>query len=236
MRKLTALLLALALVLGLSSAFADTKITVSGSGEVLIPADVAVVSLGVNVRNAEAPRAQAEANEVIARIREALTGAGFDEEDISTGYINLYAAYDYSSYSEKITGYNASSTLAVKVTDMSRVGEVIDLAFGAGANMLDGVSFSANDDAAARAEALKAAVEDAKAKAVVLAEAAGLGELEMEGISEGGVYAYDSGANNFATKAAGIEEYAGDAATVIRAAKICVSASVTITYEAKQKD
>ena len=235
MRKLTALLLALALTLGLSAAFADTKITVTGSGEVLIPADVAVISLGVNVRSAEAPSAQAEANEVIAKIREALTAAGIDEEDISTGYINLYAAYDYSSSVERITGYNASSTLAVKVTDMSRVGEVIDLAFGAGANMLDGVSFSAKDDTAARAEALKAAGADAKAKADVLAEAAGLGKLELENITEGGVYAYDSGANNFSAKGM-ITEQAEDAATVIRAAKICVSASVTITYEAKEKD
>ena len=235
MRKLTALLLALALTLGLSAAFADTKITVTGSGEVLIPADVAVISLGVNVRSAEAPSAQAEANEVIAKIREALTAAGIDEEDISTGYINLYAAYDYSSSVERITGYNASSTLAVKVTDMTRVGEVIDLAFGAGANMLDGVSFSAKDDTAVRAEALKAAVADAKAKADVLAEAAGLGKLELENITEGGVYAYDSGANNFSAKGM-ITEQAEDAATVIRAAKICVSASVTITYEAKQKD
>ena len=234
MRKLTALLLALALTLGLSAAFADTKITVTGSGEVLIPADVAVISLGVNVRSAEAPSAQAEANEVIAKIREALTAAGIDEEDISTGYINLYAAYDYSSSVERITGYNASSTLAVKVTDMTRVGEVIDLAFGAGANMLDGVSFSAKDDTAARAEALKAAVADAKAKADVLAEATGLGKLELENITEGGVYAYDSGANNFSAKGM-ITEQAEDAATVIRAAKICVSASVTITYEAKEK-
>ena len=236
MRKLTALLLALALTLGLSAAFADTKITVTGSGEVLIPADVAVISLGVNVRSAEAPSAQAEANEVIAKIREALTAAGIDEEDISTGYINLYAAYDYSSSVERITGYNASSTLAVKVTDMTRVGEVIDLAFGAGANMLDGVSFSAKDDTAARAEALKAAVADAKAKADVLAEAAGLGKLEIDSIAESGVYAYDSGANNFSAKGMITEQADGDAATVIHAAKICVSASVTITYEAKQKD
>ena len=233
MRKLTALLLALALTLGLSAAFADTKITVTGSGEVPIPADVAVISLGVNVRSAEAPSAQAEANEVIAKIREALTAAGIDEEDISTGYINLYAAYDYSSSVERITGYNASSTLAVKVTDMTRVGEVIDLAFGAGANMLDGVSFSAKDDTAARAEALKAAVADAKAKAAVLAEAAGLGELEIEEIREGSVISFDSGANNFAlSKVAGTEE-AMDAATVVRAAKICVSAAVTVTFKVK---
>ena len=233
MRKLTALILVLVLSLSLISALAESTVVVTGTGEAFIPADTAVVSLGVNVRNTEAPKAQAEANEIIARVRDALTGAGFAGEDISTGYINLYGIYDYSSYggSETITGYNASSSLAVRVTDMSRVGEVIDLAFGAGANMLDGVSFSASDDTAARAESLKAAVAEAKEKAAVLAEAAGLGDLEIESIQETGFFTYGNETNRFVTKAAGAIET--DAATIIQAAKICVSATVTVTFKAK---
>ena len=231
MRKLLAFILALALCLGITSALADRTITVTGSGETLVTADTAVVSVGVNVRDTDALKAQSGANEIIARIRAALTGAGFSEEDVSTGYINLYAVYDYSKEIEVIAAYNASSTLAVKVTDMSRVGEVIDLAFGAGANTLDGVTFSVTDDQAARAESLKLAVEDAKSKAAVLAEAAGLGETEIESIQEGGVYRYDSGVNNFSAKTAvaGDMEYE----TVVRAAKICVSASVTVTFRIK---
>ena len=232
MRKLAALFLVLALSLCLASALADRTVTVTGSGETLVTADTAVVSLGVNVRMPDALQAQSGANEAVARIRAALTGAGFSEEDISTGYINLYAIYNYSEDVEVIAAYNASSTLAVKVTDMARVGEVIDLAFGAGANTLDGVSFSVSDDAAARAESLKAAVADAKEKAAVLAEAAGLGELEIESIQEGSVYSYDSGVNNFSRKTFG-EEAEMDSPTVIRAAKISVSASVTVVFTVK---
>ena len=232
MRKLAALFLVLALSLCLASALADRTVTVTGSGETLVTADTAVVSLGVNVRMPDALQAQSGANEAVARIRAALTGAGFSEEDISTGYINLYAIYNYSEDVEVIAAYNASSTLAVKVTDMARVGEVIDLVFGAGANTLDGVSFSVSDDAAARAESLKAAVADAKEKAAVLAEAAGLGELEIESIQEGSVYSYDSGVNNFSRKTFG-EEAAMDSPTVIRAAKISVSASVTVVFTVK---
>lgn len=232
MRKLAALFLVLALSLCLASALADRTVTVTGSGETLVTADTAVVSLGVNVRMPDALQAQSGANEAVARIRAALTGAGFSEEDISTGYINLYAIYNYSEDVEVIAAYNASSTLAVKVTDMARVGEVIDLAFGAGANTLDGVSFSVSDDAAARAESLKAAVADAKEKAAVLAEAAGLGELEIESIQEGSVYSYDSGVNNFSRKTFG-EEAAMDSPTVVRAAKISVSASVTVVFTVK---
>lgn len=232
MRKIIALFFVLVLVLGISSAVAEQTITVNGNGETLVTADTAVVSVGVSVRKKDALEAQAAANEVIASIRAVLTGAGLAEEDISTGYINLYAVYDYSKDVEEIIAYSANSSLAIKVTDMSRVGEVIDMAFGAGANTLDGVSFSVADDTAARKESLKAAVEDAKEKAAVLAEAAGLGEIEIESIQEGTVYSFDSGVNNFSRKTFG-EEAATEAATVVRAAKICVSAGVTVTFRVK---
>ena len=231
MRKTIALFFVLVLVLGISSALAEQTITVNGSGETLVTADTAVVSVGVNVRKKDALEAQAAANEVIASIRAVLTEAGLKEEDISTGYINLYAVYDYSKDVEEIVAYNANSSLAIKVTDMGRVGEVIDLAFGAGANTLDGVSFSVADDTEARKESLKAAVADAKEKAAILAEAAGLGEIEILKIEEGSVFSYDSGVNNFSRKVYG--EAAMDSPTVVQAAKICVSAGVIVTFRAK---
>ena len=233
MRKIIAILLVLALSLGFSAAFADQTVTVSGSGEVLVPADVAVVSVGVNVRKADALEAQAAANEVIARIREALTAAGFDGENINTGYVSLWGVYDYNGETESVVAYNANSTLAVKVTDMARVGEAIDLAFGAGANTLDGVSFSVENDADARKEALKKAVADAKEKAAVLAEAAGLGEPEIKAIQEGGVSVYDNNINNFAVKAMGAEAAVTGRSTVVTSARIAISASVTIVFETK---
>ena len=231
MRKIIALMLSLALCLSLTATLAEQTITVTGSGETLVSADTAIVSVGVNVRKPTAPQAQSAANEVIAAIRAALTAAGFNEEDINTGFINLYGVYDYTKDVEEIVAYNANSTLAVNVSDMARVGEVIDLAFGAGANTLDYVTFSVSDETAARAESLKAAVADAQAKAAVLAEAAGLGELEVLSIQEGSVYSFDSGLNNFSRKVAGAETM--DYATVVQAAKIGVSASVTVTFKVK---
>ena len=232
MRKIIALFFVMVLVLGISSAMAEQTITVNGNGETLMTADTAVVTVGVSERKQDALEAQGTANEIIDSIRAALTAAGVKEEDISTGYISLYAVYDYSKDMEEIIAYSANSSLSIRVTDMGRVGEVIDLAFGAGANTLDGVSFSVADDTAARKESLKAAVEDAKEKAAVLAEAAGLGEIEIESIQEGTVYTYDSGVNNFSRKTFG-EEAATEAATVVRAAKICVSAGVTVTFRVK---
>ena len=91
-----------------------------------------------------------------------------------------------------------------------------------------------SDDSAARAESLKAAVAAAKEKAAILADAAGMGELEIESIQESNVYSFDSGVNNFSRKTYGaVEEAAMDSPTVVRAAKICVTATVTVTFKAK---
>ena len=55
--------------------------------------------------------------------------------------------------------------------------------FSAGANTLNGISFSASDTSEAKAEALREAVADAKNKADVLAEASGLKITGIESLS-----------------------------------------------------
>ena len=117
MRKLTALILALMVLAGSAAALADTEITVAGTGNILVPADTAVVNIGVNIRNKDVTKAQQHANEIIAPVRKVLTENGIPAEDINTGYVDLYAIYDYSSFEgvETISTYTANSTLAIKV-------------------------------------------------------------------------------------------------------------------------
>ena len=174
MMKRFILILTLILALTSAMALAEPVITVSGTGETQVSADTAVISLGVSAQNKEVLTAQQEVNESIAAIRQALLDSGIESENINTDYMNIYAIYDHTSSEEQVTAYNANSTLAVKVTDMDKVGALIDAAFAAGANTLNGIAFSASDTESAQAESLRIAVADAKAKAEVLAEAAGL--------------------------------------------------------------
>ena len=228
MKKIASLLLAI-LIISLTPTFAsaDSEIRVTGTGEVLIPADTAVVSLGVSAADKDVRTAQGMANEAIAAIRSALIEGGIAEEDINTDYINIYAMYDYGSGSEQITGYNANSTLAIRVKDIDRVGEVIDLAFGAGANTLNGINFSATYTTVAKEKAMRLAVADAQAKADVLADAAGLQIRGIEDIAEQNTYSYDKGVvNNFDV----VE--ASAAGTVVQAAKLTVSSSIVIAFKA----
>ncbi len=234
-RKSIALLTALTMILAASMALAETKITVSGTGETQISADTAVVSLGVSARDKDVLQAQQKVNETIAKIRQALIDNGVQEEHINTDYMNIYAIYDYEDDAEQVKAYSASTTLAVKVTDMEIVGKLIDEAFRAGANTLNGISFSASDTEAAKAESLKAAVAEARAKAEVLAAAAGMKISGIETISESGVYSYGNSTGNFTAKRLKEEAVTGDAGfgTVVQAAKLIVSASVNITFEAE---
>ena len=225
------LALVLAVLLAASTAIAETKISVTGTGETQVAADTAVISLGVSAQDKDVLAAQKKVNETIASIRKALIDKGVSEACINTDYMNIYAVYDYSNDQEQLTAYNANSTLAVKVTDMESVGMLIDASFSAGANTLNGITFSASNTDQAKTESLRKAVADAKAKAETLAETSGLRITGLEAVSEGGVYSYDNAVGNFSSRETG--EAAEDAGTVVQAAKLIVSASVTITFESE---
>ena len=219
MKRFTALFTALMLLF-----------TAAAAGEIPVSADNAVVSLGVNIRESDVLTAQQEANRITAAIREALTALGIPQDCLNTDLLNVYVIYDYQGGAEKVSGYNAGSTLAVRVTDMDKVGPVIDAAFAAGANTLNGITYSAADTEEAKAEALKKAVADAKAKADVLAEASGLKITGIEAVTEGGTYSYENSVGNFRTLG---KEEAADTGTVVQAARLIVSANVTVTFTAE---
>ena len=235
LKKSIGFLVGILVAVSFAAALAETKITVNGTGEVRVSADTAIISLGVNARDKDVLKAQQSVNETIAAIRNALIKQDLKEENINTDFINIYPVYDYSNDQEQLAAYNASSTLAIKVTDMESVGTLIDVCFEAGANTLNGITFSASDTEAAETEAMKTAVTDAKKKAEILAEASGLKITGIESITEDGVYSYQNDVGNVYSRAAGMKAAAmeEDAGTVVQSAKLIVSAGVSITFEAE---
>ena len=232
MKKMFAMLLCLAiLALGNGAALADgTKLSVTGSGTVLVESDLAIVTVGVQETSKDVLEAQSTVNEKIAAIKQALLDAGVEESEINTDSINIYANSDYSDNTEVIVGYTARNSLSVRTTDMDNVGSLIDAAFAAGANTLDNVQFTVQDDTQAREQALTMAVEDARRKADVLASAAGLQVASIERISEGGVSVYDS-MRNYAADTVMAAEESGGAGTLVQAALVSVDATVSMEFE-----
>ena len=226
LNKLLAILGAMAMLLAAPAALAQSTITVQGVGSVMVKSDRAGICLGVRETDKELMAAQNRVNEKIAAIIEALKAMDVAEEAISTNGIGIYPNYNYDE-NDSISGYTASNTLYVTVADVANTGAYIDAAFAAGANSLDYVEFSAVETEEAAARALQLAVDSAKAKAQVLADAAGLKLGEILEIRDNADSGFVNG--NYYAKATTEEADAG-AGTGVLAGMQNVSATVNITF------
>ena len=172
-------------------ATAPSSITVQGAGEVSVQADVARVTIGVVERADTAAAAAAALDQALSSALGALEAAGVVREALRTTSLRLdvVQSYDQETQIQRVTGYEASSSVELTVRDLDRLGPLLDAAVTAGANQIAGVSFETSGKAALKAEARRAAVADARARAELYAQAAGvtLGPLiELRETGDGG--------------------------------------------------
>lgn len=156
----------------LSQATPMPGISVHGVGKVTLVPDMAIVVIGVDIREATAKAAQNHASSVMNGVIAAVKKHGIADADMATVNVSLGAVYDYSTNTQKLVGYQASQSLQVKVRKLADTGSLVDDAVAAGATSIQGISLTvANQDAAAdQARAL--AIADAKSRAQALAKAA----------------------------------------------------------------
>lgn len=147
----------------------------SGDATVTTKPDQAQISIGVvtdahTAAEASAQNAQ-QTSAALTAIKNSLGGHG----EVKTAGYSISPQYDYSAgHAPRLTGYQARNTVLVTVNDLSLTGKVVDAATGAGANNIDGISFSLKDDSAVRAEALAQAATKARANGEAIAKALGL--------------------------------------------------------------
>ena len=160
---------------------APRTLTVTGEGEAAAAPDLSVVTLAVETEGATAAEAaarNAERADAVRRKLEAMTSARLE---VTTGgyslepiYVHHPPAPDGVEKPPTIRGYRAHNELRVEVRDLSKVGEVLDAAIGAGANRVQGVVFSLEAREAALREALTRAGREARAQADAAAAALGV--------------------------------------------------------------
>lgn len=232
MKKLISIVMALMMLC--SAALADeSRLCVSGNGTVYLEADQVSATLGVMLSGKDLSKVQAEVNETVNRVCDALEAAGLDEKSISTNYIYVSPRYDYGSMGDEqeLVGYTVNNSLSILTTDTEAIGMYIDTAFAAGANTFDSISFSVQDDSEAQDKALELAVQEAFRKAEVIAAASNRNIEGILEINEGDMHAsYNNGAVSYKMELAEAE---GAADTAVRAAQVSVSASVQIIFEIK---
>ncbi|MEU0663954.1 SIMPL domain-containing protein [Streptomyces lavendulocolor] len=142
-------------------------VSVTGHGQASAPADVAVVSAGVEVTGAAVADAVAAQNKAAAAMLAAIHKHGIADRDIQTLSLTLSPVYDYESSSQKPASYQAGQSFAIKVRDISKAGSVIQAAMEAAgdAGRINGVHFDVADHSALNKKARDEAFRDAQSKA-----------------------------------------------------------------------
>jgi uncharacterized protein len=166
-------------------------VTVSGVGRASTTPDRFTFSVGVQTVAATVDDAVAENNRKVAAVIAALKAAGATDKDIQTSQFNIWPQQNYEEGKlPRIVGYQVSNEVRVRSEKIADAGKLLGVALGAGVNTSSGLQFEVSDPARGREQGLKAAFDDARAKASLLAQAAGrtLGRAVMisEGVQHGG--------------------------------------------------
>ncbi|WP_339947663.1 SIMPL domain-containing protein [uncultured Albimonas sp.] len=168
------------------------RLVVEGEGIETATPDVLRVSFGADAR-AEGPgEALSRASQATKSLLDAVLAAGVAREDVSTTQVSLNPVYERSDRADRnappeIVAWEAGSSLAVTLKDVSGFGALATAATEAGATRISGVSFAVSDEKDRLEAARMAAVKAALARADLLAQAAGARVGAILELSESGI-------------------------------------------------
>jgi len=209
-----------------------TRVTVSGAGAVEVAPDMARVTLGVTIRDANATQALTRNNELMDALISAVIELGISEEDIRTSSFNIWEAHDWVNSQRRFLGYEVSNNVTVTIRDISIVGDVLSVATEQGATMVGGVQFSIQDSTAAYHTALALAVQNATGKARAIAGALGMNYVVVVSITETGGF-HQPIAQNFSMDMMVSASVAAEPASMsvpIQTGELSVSAQVQVVF------
>ncbi len=176
-------------VAGTGARASVVRVVVTGESIVQAEPDTAVLTVAVVTQNASASEAQAEnASKTDAVVRAVRAAAGTGAEVKTSGY-SLQPQYAYKEGAPPtITSYLARNAVNVTTGELNRVGAVIDAASRAGANSVDGLSFTLRNDVQARQRALSEATRAALSKARAVATTLGGSVVRVVEVQEAGAF------------------------------------------------
>lgn len=165
--------------------FAATTLDLTGHGEARLPPDLATVDVGVSATAPTAQAAMAQNAAAMTAVIAAVRAKGIDQRDIMTSTLSLAPQYAYpQGQPARLTGYQATNRITVTLTDLTKVGAVVDAAVGAGANEAGQISFGLKSRVSAENFARLAAIKALDDKAAQMADAAGYHIRRLVNLSE----------------------------------------------------
>lgn len=142
------------------------RISVTGDGVIKMKADTALVTLGAQTDGITAEEAQAKNSTLMNAVVGAMKRVLSNTDKWETATLSLYPQYDYSEAGKgELVGFRAENQVLITLTDPTRAGEIVDVAVKAGANTVVGIQFTLRNPESTKLDAIKLAMEAAKAKA-----------------------------------------------------------------------
>jgi uncharacterized protein len=200
----------------------------TGTAEVKVTPDRAVIQIGVERQSATAKAAKAAADTTSRKLLAGLKAQGIDDKDIQTAYLDLQPT-SYYQKQVRINNFTATQSLSITIRDLTKLDAVMDAVMSAGANRIDGIEYQSSELRKYRDQARDEATKAAKEKAVALAQALGnkVGKTySIEEVPQSEGYSIMAGMiPNIAIP----EKNARGASTA--AGQLTVTASVVVTFD-----
>jgi uncharacterized protein YggE len=165
-----------------------TRVLVTGDSIVQAQPDTAILTVSVVTqarRALEAQQQNATQSDAVVRALKGAAGAGAEIK--TSGYSPQPIRVYKEGQPPTITGYEARNSVTVVMSDLTKVGAVIDATAQAGANDVAGIAFTLRKDRPARDQALGDATREAVSKAQVIAGALGGRVVRIVEVQEEGV-------------------------------------------------
>jgi uncharacterized protein len=172
---MSSVILALLLLAALQAASQEALNVVVTTGEAIVQRapDRAFVTIASEARAKTSREAQRVNADAMAAVQQRLAQAGIAKDAIRTLGVDLQQEFDFPQGRRVPREFVARNTIEVRIDDLAKVGEVLDLAVQAGAASTSNVRFDLRDRSGAEREALRLAVADARARADAAVAGAG---------------------------------------------------------------
>ncbi len=170
----------------------ERTIVVNGMGKVSGNNDIAVTTIGFSNTDKDVAKAQSDNKKVMDQIASELKKLGVADKDLQSNY-TIFPDYNYTQdKGQQLLGYRVSNELTIKIRDLSKIPQILSLPGQFGATEVSGLNFTIDDPENLKVEARAKAVDDAKNKAVYLAQKLGvsLGSVVSYNEYEGGTPVY----------------------------------------------
>jgi uncharacterized protein YggE len=142
-----------------------TLLAVNASATTRTTPDLAIVTLGVVARGATAREAQAAQATRMNAVMEAVRAAGVEEAEVQTVGYGLDPVYAYPrGGAPRIASYQSRNSVAIRVRNLNAISALIDATVADGANELQGIQFTFQDEEASLDAARAQAVQTARTR------------------------------------------------------------------------